>query len=402
LDSATLGIATVSGVYHNSAKDYVGRSVSGAGDFDNDGFLDVIVGGENTKYLPGGGGAAGEAIVYSQPVGELTRNSTEAILRVQGTAASWYVGSSTSGGLDVTGDSVPDLLVGGYGYDVTTSGNQGAAAIFAGGSTGTSSIASGTAFYTGSLSGGQAGQVVRLVNDLDGDGIDEATVAAYQYDGTATSAGRVYVMLGNASLVSGDLDTVADFTIDGPATTDAQFGRSLSSAGDMDDDGQADLWVGADQATVVDTATRAKAGTAYLFTGWASAAMDYADATTSLTGVIAGDFMGRSIAGDGDFNGDGFADVGVGATSYDTPASATGGVFVWYGPLAGGAHSGVTADTIVTGMLASDALGGPVSFAGDTNADGADDLLISGVNWDTPSGACSNCGGVFLVLGGGY
>ena len=80
------------------------------------------------------------------------------------------------------------------------------------------------------------------------------------------------------------------------------------------------------------------AGAVYLYTSAPTGATTAAAASSSfITGELAGDFYGRSVAGIGDTNGDGYDDVSVGATGYDVGSlSGAGAMYVVYGPVAGG------------------------------------------------------------------
>ena len=77
------------------------------------------------------------------------------------------------------------------------------------------------------------------VGDVNGDGYDDILVGAYFNDAAATDAGSAYVFFGGPAA-----DTVADLTLTGEAAGDT-FGLSVSSAGDINGDGYADVLVGA-------------------------------------------------------------------------------------------------------------------------------------------------------------
>jgi hypothetical protein len=107
------------------------------------------------------------------------------------------------------------------------------------------------------------------------------------------------------------------------AAADDQFGVSVSGAGDVNGDGYADVIVGAPGNAAAGSA----AGGAYIFYGGPSAG---AVAGLTLTGEAANDNFGFSVSGAGDVNGDGYADVIVGAYLYEDGGRFDGPPYVFY------------------------------------------------------------------------
>ncbi|MBM4393966.1 MAG: hypothetical protein FJ090_22800, partial [Deltaproteobacteria bacterium] len=208
LTQTVTAIATVRGVYRLSSVDYMGFQLDGAGDFDDDGELDVVVGAYNTRVNNGTSyGAAGEAIVFSAPSGSLTRDSSTAVLVVQGNSSSEWVGYDVSGGYDVDGNGVPEVLVGAYGYDYGGTTNTGAAGLWYGRSGGTVLFSAADVLFYTSTASDQTGQVLAMVPDLGGDGRDEMVICAYKGDGNGSNDGIAYVVFGDGALASGNLST---------------------------------------------------------------------------------------------------------------------------------------------------------------------------------------------------
>ncbi len=399
--AGTSPYAVMTGVRKNGSADYLGYQLAGAGDFDDDGFRDVFVGAPNTRAgtSSSGAGAAGEAILFSQPASTtLTRASAGAIVRLVGIGSSDNLGFDVAAGVDLDGDLVPDVVAGAYGYDPSTGANAGAATVALGGlASGDYTLTSASVYtYTGLAASDQFGQSVGLHPDLDGDGLGEVLIAGYKVDaGGLTDSGAVYIVSGGATLpASTSIASAEDYTLTG-TSTNATFGRSVANAGDADGDGMDDLIVGADGSNA---SSSVPVGTAHVFLSPIASGTD-ADSFASFSGLAASDFVGRSVEGDGDLNGDGNDDLIVGATGYDTPASGAGAAFLWYGPFSGGATTIDTADFVVRGTAANDAAAGQVGFVGDSNGDGFDDLLVGANNFDY--GGTTNTGSVWLILGTG-
>jgi hypothetical protein len=102
-------------------------------------------------------------------------------------------------------------------------------------------------------------------------------------------------------------------------------------------------------------------GRAYLYYG--GSAMD-TTADVTLTGEATGNYYGRRVASTGDVNGDGYADVVVGAWGYNTNQ---GRAYLYYG----GPAMDTTADVTLTGEATNNYFGFSVASTGD----GVKDLL---------------------------
>lgn len=259
----------------------------------------------------------------------------------------------------------------------------------------------------GDAAGDQFGFSVSGAGDVNGDGIDDLIIGAIRGDDGGRDAGEAYVVYGRvgprAPLDLGALAPADGFAISGAAPGDAA-GISVADAGDVDGDGIADLIVGAFRSD----AGGPDAGAAYVVYGRAGTrdGLDLSDLAAAdgfaLFGA-SGDRAGYSVAGAGDVNGDGFADLIIGVPGADQGGTDAGGAHVVYGaagtrgPLA--LHSLAAEDGFhILGNRFSDAAGSRVAGAGDVNGDGIDDLLLGAPDGPFDDGD-TNDGEVHVLYG---
>jgi len=144
----------------------------------------------------------------------------------------------------------------------------------------------------------------------------------------------------------------------------SSFGHAATGVGDVDGDGFDDVAVGAPEFGPTDE------GKVYLYRGGAPVSRTPAWA---FAGGLDGARFGYSIAGAGDVNGDGYADVLVGAPGTDGAGEWAGAAHVFLGSPSG---LGSLPDWTVLGAHLGDSLGFTVSGAGDVDGDGYDDVVV--------------------------
>jgi hypothetical protein len=322
---------------------------------------------------------------------ELTSTGLSSALEWTGEAGYNYTGNSVGGGGDVNGDGYDDILVGAkYSDDGATS--SGAAYLVLGSAAPASASLSTKVEYTGEAASDYAGSAVAVVGDVNADGYDDMMVGAYLNNDGATDAGAAYLVLGSASPASASLSAKIEYK--GEAASD-YAGQAVSTAGDVNGDGYADMLIGAlyndDGAT--------DAGAAYLVLGSASPSSASLSTKIEYKGETAGDWAGYAVAGGGDVDGDGFDDLLIGAPEYN---SQRGGAYLIYGS-AGPASTSLSAaaqrfygGTSVYGGTSDYYTGFAVAMAGDTNGDGYTDMLVGApYNSDNDTYA----GSAYLILG---
>jgi hypothetical protein len=217
-----------------AAYDDFGYSVSGAGDINNDGYADLVVGASGNDA---GGSGAGRTYVYSGQTGALVWTFT-------GEAAGDHFGEGVSGAGDVNNDGYEDLIVGATGNDAGGS-SAGRAYVYSG--------RTGALIwtFTGEATFDNFGNSVSGFGDSNNDCYDDLIVGA-PYKWTAgEEAGRAYVYSGQTGTLLRIFDGEAEYD---------EFGTSVSGAGDVNNDGFNELIVGAPR----NSAAGDRAGQAYV------------------------------------------------------------------------------------------------------------------------------------------
>ncbi len=169
----------------------------------------------------------------------------------------------------------------------------------------------------------------------------------------------------------------------------AWTGESVAPAGDVDGDGLDDFLVGARSAQTA----RGQTGEAYLLTGDPAGVVALSGATARLQGEEEGDYLGFSVAGVGDLDGDGYADLAVGA--WHQGADDRGAAYVIHGPVSGRVSLGQRGVKL-SGVAAEDYAGFSVDGAGDMDGDGYPELVVGAHHVDT---AGEDAGAVYLIRG---
>jgi len=379
-----------------SGQDEFGASVAGAGDVNGDGFSDVIIGAPKTDSS---GLDAGRAVVFSGADGSV-------LYTFDGAAAGDHFGASVSGAGEVNGDGYPDFIIGVPGDD--TVGNGAGSALVISGKDGTTILlllgdspldafgasvsdagdvnadgladvvvgspsaafngpvsgrvrvisgADGTDIYVrDGASGDRLGFSVGGAGDVDGDGLPDVVLGAPLADANGQDSGQVLVVSG--------ADGSVLFTFDGAAPGD-HFGVSVAAAGDADGDGNADVAVGAADA---DIGGRPDSGRAQVFSGADGSVLRTIRGNSSL------EQLGRSVAGNGDIDGDGFDDLFVGAPKGGSNGQISGSAQVFaIAPFDQFGENGFDGDFDL------DEFGHTVAGAGDVNNDGVPDVILGAI-----------------------
>ena len=393
--------------------DRTGHSVSGAGDVNGDGLADLIIG----AYLSNAGGLvdAGRAYVVFGKADGVTvdlANLGSRGFRINGATALDCSGRSVSGAGDVNGDGLADVIIGGPRAD--PAGNDGAGSSYVVfGKNNTADVdlndlgAQGFRI-DGIDSGDSSGFSVSGAGDFNGDGLADVLIGAYAADPDGKDrAGSSFVVFGKTDVNPVDLDDLGlqGIRLDG-VVADDQLGYSVAGAGDVNGDGLADIIVGARGA---DPAGNSLAGASYVLFGHQADGIridldDLGNYGFRVDGHHAGDVAGASVAGAGDLNGDGLADLLVGAPGADANSGDNAGIsYAIFGtpqttPVLL-SNLSIFAGIRLSGAAGEDHSGDRVSSAGDVNGDGLADLIV-GARTSDPYGR-SNAGSSYVVFSQG-
>jgi hypothetical protein len=359
---------------HQSNQSYAhsGWAVAGAGDVNGDGYDDVIVGAPD---YDGGQNGEGRAWLYLGGSGGLNSSHSWA---VEGNQSSAQFGYAVAGAGDVNNDGRDDVIVGAPGWSNGHTG-EGAAFVYLGTSGGLGGSAAWSA--EGQQTGAAFGHSVDTAGNVNGDSFDDVVIGCPYLDAGQTNEGKAYVYHGSSGGPSGYPDWMAEGQQD-----NANFGWDVAGVGDATGDGYGDLLVGSRYFDSGQT----DEGRAYLYYGTSSGLPSSPTWYDESDQASAG--YGWSVAG-ADLNGNGLADLIIGAPLYDNGQSNEGRVFVYWG-LSGGPSTGPgwTAESNSSGAQ----FGVAVAGAGDVDNDGTDDLLVGG---NTYTGGQSNEGKAWFWLG---
>ncbi len=366
---------------------FAGRGVAGAGDVNGDGFADMLIGayGVNAQGIFSGR----SYIVYGGGKENVALSKSGYGLTIDGEAELDFSGHAVAGGGDVNGDGFDDVIIGAYGADPAGDTSGRAYVVFGSASDAPvllSDITAGIGGFAldGEFEGDQAGAAVAILGDVNGDGFADIGVGAPLADPNGLGSGRVYVVFGEAAPKSRSLSEISGgdggFVVDGQTFRD-YAGVSLDGAGDVDGDGLDDVIIGAygsDPKGMI-------SGRAYVIYGKTdTSSVDLfqiviGNGGIAFSGEAAGDQAGVSVAGAGDVNGDGFADVLIGAFGSDAKGKDAGRSYVFFG----GDYSNIVDER---GGLGSQELDGTAEA----------DVMVAGQGNDTLRGN----GGADVLYGG--
>ncbi|MEQ8464997.1 DUF4347 domain-containing protein [Coleofasciculus sp. E1-EBD-02] len=390
------------------ANDLCNNPVSGAGDINNDGIDDLIIGVKTAN--PNGTSQAGKSYVVfgSSQVGaggtlELSNLDGSNGFVLNGVDEDDYSGHSLSGAGDINGDGIDDLIIGANRADPDGKNAAGESYVVFGGS----QVGAGGALELSSLNGtngfaikgidtnDESGYSVSGAGDINEDGIDDLIIGALWAKSNGKDfSGQSYIVFGGVQVGAGgtlelsNLNGNNGFVINSIDRGNI-LGESVSNAGDINNDGIDDLIIGAPGAR---PNSNNFAGESYVVFGGSQVGASGILELSSLNGnngfIIKGidenDYSGVPVSHVGDINHDGIDDLIIGANRADPNSKEYAGEsYVVFG----GSNVGTSGilelsalngsnGFVINGIDTENYSGYSVSGAGDINHDGVDDLII--------------------------
>lgn len=328
-----------------------------------------------------------EAQASDQPALSATLNVSDADTAIRGSANDSFGKSLATVG-DVNGDGYTDLLVGAP-FNDSAGARAGGAYLFFGPVTAEGLNASDADLVLlGESAGDWAGWSV-AAGDVNGDGLSDLIVGAPLNDRGGRGTGAVYVIYGDAELDNQMSLGDADEILIGEAPRD-NAGHSVA-AGDVTGGPAEEIVVGAPRSDAGGT----DSGAVYVADDLQpSTTQSLAGVQWRLAGVAAGDMAGSSVDIAGDFDGDGGADVVVGARNASPTGAGAAFVVTRTGVM--DTESLANATLRLNGAAARDHAGWAVAGAGDTNGDGRDDVVVGAPHNDAGG---HDAGAAYVVHG---
>jgi len=367
-----------------SSYDNASFGLSSVGDVNGDGLQDFAVGAPNNDD---GGVNVGKVYLYfgeKDKVWKKGANLADAPVTYIGEEKDDNAGSAVSGIGDVNGDGLDDFAICARN---NSQGGDGAGKVYLvfgkrDGWQKKNSLSEVFPMYIGEMEEDNAGAKLAAAGDVNGDGLDDFLIGCPKNDEGGEDSGAVYIIWGHRGIWKKyiHLNRLKKLGIKliGETAYD-QTGNSISMAGDVNGDGFGDVIIGSEK----EGEGGKSAGAAYLLMGrkdgW-NPSLDLAFIDLKIYGDKKKAKFGYSVSLLGDINGDGFSDIGVGATASSKGGKKIGRVSIFMGNkdfFSVRKKKSSTEDVFIVGQKKKDQFGYALSYLGDINKDGLDDFAVS-------------------------
>lgn len=343
-----------------------GISVDGAGDVNGDGYSDLIVGANGWESSVARD-REGAVFIYHGSATGIPNAPSQTIL---GNVSLRRLGSTVAGLGDINGDGFSDIAIGSA-LAANGQTNEGLVWIHLGSATGI--VTPQRHLLERSQTAAQFGLGVAPAGDVNGDGYNDVIIGAHKFEFTpgcpdaGCDDGLIAIYHGSANALGAGANP-APASLFNTIGFSVRTGWAVSTAGDVNADGYSDVIIGDWRDSV---GTSFYEGTAFVFHG--SAAGIVTVPATILQPNLTQCYFGQSVSTAGDINGDGYADVMVGAIQFSNGHLNEGATFVYLGGVTGVSSSSFLRyeSNTINGQM-----GESVSTAGDVNGDGYSDMVV--------------------------
>jgi hypothetical protein len=386
--------------------DRYGNGAASIGDLDGDGVPDIAVGARDDDA---GNSASGALHIHFmnrdgsvKSTVEINDDTPNGPALATGIATGDGYGTSVAGIGDLDGDGVQDIAVGAFRDDAGGT-DRGAVHIHFmnrdGSIDSTVEINSTTTNGPTTTNSQRYSASVENIGDLNGDGVQDLAVGAYQDD----PGGVVHIHFMNRD---GSVDSTVEInstTTNGPASlaNNDRYGVSIANMGDLNGDGVQDIAVGA----LLDDAGGTNRGAVHIHfmnrDGSVDSTVEINSSTTNGPALTDSDQYGAYVTNLGDLNKDGVTDLAVGATFDDTGGTNRGAIYIHFLNTDGSIDSTVEINSNTTNgptLTDSDEYGQCIVSLEDLNGDGVIDIGVCAV-LDDQGG--SNRGAMHIHFMGG-